>query len=263
MIPPTLTEWLGSGAGWGSLAVGLFGGGVSGLLGVSSGGILVPGLALALSLDQHRAQGVSLAAQLLPTGLAGFVEYHRKGYGAPWRWILAASLGFLLGAYVGARLAGEIPERPLRWMFSGYLFLLATMMMRRRRSDGDVRSSVRPIRAWHLAVVGASGGLSSGLLGIGGGLAMTVVTVAAASGAGHQPRGDGHPDRASGHLGLCATRGGPPLADPGWRGRRPGDRDGPGRQGRDPSRRGTAPALVHRTRVGAECADGGQVPSLV
>ncbi len=34
-----LAEWLGSGPAWGGLAVGLFGGIVSGLLGVSSGGI--------------------------------------------------------------------------------------------------------------------------------------------------------------------------------------------------------------------------------
>jgi uncharacterized protein len=100
-----LAEWLGSGAEWGGLAVGLFGGIVSGLLGVSSGGILVPGLALVLGMDQHRAQAVSLVAQLLPTGLPAVMEYHRKGHAVHWGLVLLASLGFLVGAYGGAALA--------------------------------------------------------------------------------------------------------------------------------------------------------------
>ncbi len=180
-MAPALAGWLGSGAAWGGLAVGLFGGIVSGLLGVSSGGILVPGLALVLGLDQHRAQAVSLVAQLLPTGLPGVMEYHRKGHAVHWRSVLLASLGFLVGAYGGARLAGGIPEQPLRWMFAGYLLVLAAMMALRTRTwsdgSGDAPISARAARGWALAVVGACGGLSSGLLGIGGGLAMTVLMV--------------------------------------------------------------------------------------
>lgn len=175
-------EWLTSAAAWGGLAVGLFGGIVSGLLGVSSGGILVPGVALVLGLDQHRAQAVSLVAQLLPTGLPGAVEYHRKGHRLRSSQVLLASLGFLVGAYTGASLAGGIPERPLRWLFAGYLVALATTMVLGGRPRaghvGEATHGARPARAWHLAVVGACGGLSSGLLGIGGGLAMTVLMVA-------------------------------------------------------------------------------------
>src|SRR5262249_26520353 len=111
---PALAGWLGFGVAGGGFAVGLFGGIVSGLLGVSPGGILVPGLALVLGITQHRAQGISLVAQLLPAGLPGVMEYHRKGHRVRWRSVLVASLGFLVGAYGGARLAGGIPERPLR-----------------------------------------------------------------------------------------------------------------------------------------------------
>jgi uncharacterized protein len=170
-------------AGWlgGGFAVGFFGGIVSGLLGVSPGGILVPGLVLVLGMEQHRAQGLSLVAQLLPAGLPGVVEYHRKGHRLHWRSVLPASLGFLVGAYGGARLAGGIPERPLRWMFVGYLVALVTIMVLRTRtgSPGGGRAAIdaRPIRSRDLAIVGACGGLSSGLLGIGGGLAMTALMV--------------------------------------------------------------------------------------
>ncbi len=142
----------------------------------------MPGLALVLGLDQHRAQAVSLIAQLLPTGLPGVLEYHRKGHAVHWRSVLFVSLGFLVGAYGGARLAGGIPEQPLRWMFAGYLLILAAMMAFRTRPRpdriGDAAISAQGARDPALAVVGACGGLSSGLLGIGGGLAMTVLMVA-------------------------------------------------------------------------------------
>ena len=166
---------------WGGLGVGIFGGIVSGLLGVSSGGILVPGLALALGMDQHRAQAVSLVAQLLPTGLPGVIAYRRQGHAVDWRSVLLASLGFLVGAYAGARLAGGIPERPLRWMFVGYLLVLAATMTLGRRTRSvpadAAAADARVDRSLALALAGACGGLSSGLLGIGGGLAMTVLMV--------------------------------------------------------------------------------------
>jgi uncharacterized protein len=176
-----LAEWLGSGAAWGGLVVGLFGGIVSGLLGVSSGGILVPGLALVLGMDQHRAQAVSLVAQLLPTGLPGVMQYHRHGHAVHWRLVLLASLGFLVGAYGGARLAGGIPEQALRWMFAWYLLVLAATMALRARtrpdSSDNAAITAQAARGWALVGVGACGGLSSGLLGIGGGLAMTGLMV--------------------------------------------------------------------------------------
>src|SRR6266508_2230869 len=120
-------------------------------------------------------------SELAPAGRPGVMEYHRRGHAVQWRLVLLASLGFLVGAYGGARLAGGIPEQPLRWMFAGYLLVLAAMMARRARirseGSGAAAISARAVRSWALAVVGACGGLSSGLLGIGGGLAMTVLMV--------------------------------------------------------------------------------------
>jgi uncharacterized membrane protein YfcA len=141
----------------------------------------VPGLALVLGMDQHRAQAVSLVAQLLPTGVSGIVEYRRKGHRLDARSVLFASLGFLVGALAGASTAGRIPEQPLRWLFAGYLVVLAATMLVGGRTgadrSGEAARGARPARGWDLAVVGACGGLSSGLLGIGGGLAMTVLLV--------------------------------------------------------------------------------------
>ena len=70
------------------VAVGLVGGLTSGLLGVSPGGGLVVFSVLLLGAEQHVAHGVSLAAQVPPTSLAGIRQYWEKGHRAPLVWLL-------------------------------------------------------------------------------------------------------------------------------------------------------------------------------
>jgi uncharacterized membrane protein YfcA len=57
------------------LGVGLVGRVTSGLLGVSPGGGLVVSANLLLGSEQHVAQGISLLAQIPPTGLSGVKRY--------------------------------------------------------------------------------------------------------------------------------------------------------------------------------------------
>jgi uncharacterized membrane protein YfcA len=77
----TLTDVLGG------LLAGGVGGMASGLLGITSGGILVPLLVLLLGKDQHVAQGVSLVVQVVPTSLSGVRNYQRSGHHVPPRWL--------------------------------------------------------------------------------------------------------------------------------------------------------------------------------
>jgi len=165
----------------GGLAVGLFGGLIAGLLGVSPGGILVPAPAIGLGLEQHRAQAVSLAAQLLPTSLPGVLHYHRQGHVVSWRWVVLISAGFLVGAYVGAVLAHGVPAKPLSWLYVAYLLVLAVVVARRGHTqDAEPISMPTELRIRSMAgvlVVGVLSGCFSGLLGIGGGLAMTALLV--------------------------------------------------------------------------------------
>ncbi|MDP9600721.1 UNVERIFIED_ORG: putative membrane protein YfcA [Variovorax paradoxus] len=168
----------------GGLAIGVFSGAVGGLLGVSPGGALVPALALMPGLGQHDAQAVSLAAQLLPTSLAGFVRYRVSGHGASWRTVAWISAGFLGGAWLGARGASHVADATLRWMFVGYLLVLATLVVLKspaKTGDGaEVAQADEPHgTAMALAVVGMVAGASSGLLGIGGGLAITALLTVA------------------------------------------------------------------------------------
>ena len=160
------------------LAVGGIGGAVSGMLGVGSGGILVPWLVIVLGLEQHMAQQVSLVAQILPTGLPGLLHYGKKGHKVPRSWIVLIAAGFLVGGYVGAGFAGDLADRTLRLCFVGYLVLLASIVAFKKSSSGskvDASTALTAGSGFAFLIVGVVGGVSSGLLGIGGGLAITAL----------------------------------------------------------------------------------------
>jgi len=158
------------------LVTGLSGGLLSGLFGVGGGIILIPMLKLALGLDQHHAQGVALAALILPNGLPAMIHYRRHGIVVLWGLVGVLILGFLPGIWVGAVVAGKIPEGPLRWIFVGFLILLAIRTsVSRPDSENVALAPEQPTTAvspWKGVLVGVVGGLFAGLLGIGGGVVM-------------------------------------------------------------------------------------------
>jgi uncharacterized membrane protein YfcA len=164
---------------FGGLVTGTVGGFVSGFLGVTSGGILVPLLILILGKDQHVAQGISLVAQVVPTSLSGVRNYSASGHRISMRWLIWLAIGFCVGGAIGALLAGHVSGRVLQWCFVGYLLLLLAIMLLRSprvkaEGIGDVPDDV-PLSWASLAAIGAVAGWSSGFLGIGGGLAITAL----------------------------------------------------------------------------------------
>jgi len=165
-----------SGAG-----VGLAGGLSSGLLGISPGGGLVIFSVLLLGADQHVAQGTSLVAQVPPTGLAGIRRYWTNGNRAPARWIAWLAAGFLIGAIAGSFAAAGVSAAVLQWSYVVYLSALNLMLvLRSDRADAHrTQSDAPPALRWEtLTLIGSAAGFSSGFLGIGGGLAITVGLVA-------------------------------------------------------------------------------------
>ena len=102
---------------WMLLLVGLVVGMVSGVVGIGGGILFVPALVWLAGMEQHRAQGTSLGALLLPVGLFAFLEYYRKG-NADLRVALLLGAGFLVGGYFGAVGAHHIPELWLRRIFA-------------------------------------------------------------------------------------------------------------------------------------------------
>ncbi len=163
------SQWLSLAGGFGS---GLCGGFLSGMFGIGGGIILIPMLALLLGLDQHKAQGVTLAALILPNGLPAVLHFRSRGIPIHWPVVGLLTLGFLPAVWGGARLAARIPDGPLRTVFGVVLILMALRTWFQApaadRPSGPpptFRSALVPALA-----IGAIGGLASGLLGIGGGI---------------------------------------------------------------------------------------------
>lgn len=110
-----------------ALAVGIFVGMLSGLIGVGGGIVLVPILVYAFKMDQHLAQGTSLAMLLPPTGILAFLEYYKAGH-ADLKLGLVMSAGVFLGGYLGGLWAQQIPAPMLRKVFAVVLAAVAVKM---------------------------------------------------------------------------------------------------------------------------------------
>ncbi|OAF09872.1 permease [Bradyrhizobium centrolobii] len=158
------------------IGVGLAGGLTSGFMGVSPGGGLVVFSVLLLGAEQHVAQGTSLIAQVPPTGLAGVRRYWQGGNRSPLPWIIWIGLGFLIGGVSGGYAAVAVSDSFLQWAYVVYLVaLIAALALRRERKDGNDEIGKRRELPWlPLLLVGTLAGFSSGFMGIGGGLAITV-----------------------------------------------------------------------------------------
>jgi len=163
MLPAHLAAGLATGVGGGLLA---------GLFGVGGGIVMVPLLSLFLGLDQHRAQGATLAAMLLPTGLPAVLEYHRRGIATSLTLVGVLILGFLFGIYGGSRVANLIPSLGLRWGFVAFLVFLSmkTFWRQERPSVDRVREPIDLSKGlWSVGLpIGFLAGVLSGLTGLGG-----------------------------------------------------------------------------------------------
>ena len=158
------------------LGVGLVGGVTAGLLGVSPGGGLVIFSVLLLGAEQHVAQGVSLIAQIFPTSLSGVRRYRENGARVSLRWAALLAIGFVAGGVGGALAAGQVSAAFLQWTYVFYLIALDALMIvrgRKRREEASGGGDAQ-IPSAALIGVGAIAGFSSGFIGIGGGLAVTV-----------------------------------------------------------------------------------------
>ena len=110
-------------ARWGALL--LVGSGVGvlgGMFGLGGGTILVPLLVLLFAFEQHRAQGTTLVALVLPTGLLSLVNY---AHAHEVDWIF----GLLLRAFAGSWLAQKLTPDRLRRVFAALLFVLGAAQL--------------------------------------------------------------------------------------------------------------------------------------
>jgi uncharacterized membrane protein YfcA len=104
------------------IAIGLFAGTMSGILGLGGGVFLVPLLNLS-GLAQPTAQGTSLALLSLPVAAAAAYAYFKAGkvklYLLPWLFF-----SFVIGSYLGATEALALSAKTLEKVFGIFLIAL-------------------------------------------------------------------------------------------------------------------------------------------
>jgi hypothetical protein len=109
------------------LIVGVLAGLLSGLIGIGGGILIVPGLVFGLGMTQHRAQGTSLAALLLPIGALATWEYYKAG-NVDLKVALILAVTIAVSAYFGARLANHLSEVVVRRIFATVLVIGAVRL---------------------------------------------------------------------------------------------------------------------------------------
>jgi uncharacterized membrane protein YfcA len=110
------------------LSLGLLAGVASGLIGIGGGIIIIPALVLVFGMSQHLAQGTTLALMVPPIGLLAAWMYYKQGYVD----VKVAALicaGFLLGGFLGAKIAVGLSERLLQRVFGSMLLLVSMKML--------------------------------------------------------------------------------------------------------------------------------------
>jgi uncharacterized protein len=157
------------------LALGLCAGVLVGLLGIGGGVVLVPAMVYLLGYDQHLAQGTSLFILLPPIGLGALREYLKSGQVDLRAGVLCA-IGFLLGGYVGGRIAVPLPSRDLQGVFGFFLILSAILLWRKTqpgpKTTATASAENEKSAGWLLGITGIAAfcGVAAGMVGIGGGV---------------------------------------------------------------------------------------------
>jgi uncharacterized protein len=110
------------------IVIGLFAGIMSGLVGVGGGIIIVPCLILFMGFGQHEAQGTSLGLLLLPIGIFAVINYYNKGF-IDVKMVGLMAIGFVLGGFIGSKMALSMSQETLRKIFAVVLFYTAFKML--------------------------------------------------------------------------------------------------------------------------------------
>jgi hypothetical protein len=110
------------------VVIGLIAGFLSGILGVGGGVVMVPLMILLLGFSQHQAQGTSLAVLAVPVTLAAAYNYYQDG-SLNWRYALVMAFMFVIGGYLGSKLAISLDEKVLKRIFGVVLVVLGFRMI--------------------------------------------------------------------------------------------------------------------------------------
>lgn len=110
------------------IAIGLIVGVFSGALGIGGGLIVIPLLVYGFGLNQHQAQGTSLAMMIPPITLLAALRYHNSGNVKVGMAVLLA-IGFAVGGLIGADIIQRLPDLVLRRAFGAIMFFVSIKML--------------------------------------------------------------------------------------------------------------------------------------
>ncbi|WP_062059087.1 sulfite exporter TauE/SafE family protein [Aquimarina longa] len=110
------------------ILIGLLAGFFSGTLGIGGSVIMIPLLILWVNFSQHEAQGTSLAVLAVPVTLLAAYNYYQEGF-VNWKYAIIIAVTFIVGGYLGSKLAISINQVLLKKIFGGVLLLVAFKMI--------------------------------------------------------------------------------------------------------------------------------------
>lgn len=110
------------------IIIGLMAGVFGGMFGVGGAIIMIPALVYFLGVDQHTAQGTSVAIMLPPIGLFAAYNYYKAGEVNIWYAVIIA-VAFMVGGYFGSMIALKLPENLMKKIFGILLILIALRMI--------------------------------------------------------------------------------------------------------------------------------------
>ena len=110
------------------ILIGLFGGIMSGFVGIGGGVIIVPALIYVIGFPQHMAQCTSLFLMLPPIGILAFMNYYKAGqvnlvYG------VVIAVAFILGGYFGSKLSLKLSPAIVKSIFGLVMAYVAFRMI--------------------------------------------------------------------------------------------------------------------------------------
>jgi len=108
----------------GLLLIGLLAGVMSALVGIGGGTVVVPALVIMFAMSQKMAQGTSLAMLLPPIGILAVINYYKAGY-VDLKVAAVLCVSFVIGGYLGSRIALGLEETTIKKIFAVFLLVLA------------------------------------------------------------------------------------------------------------------------------------------
>jgi uncharacterized membrane protein YfcA len=110
------------------IIIGLIAGLLSGVMGVGGGVVMIPLMIILLSFNQHQAQGTSLAVLAVPVTFLAAYNYYNEGY-VNWKYAAVIAVFFVIGGFLGSKLAVNLSQNTLRKIFGGVLLLISIKLL--------------------------------------------------------------------------------------------------------------------------------------